>query len=283
VTGTLLLAAVLTVRPAAPSAGQGGLVALTVASDVPLTDLVLVDGERRVPLERDVTGRVFRGLWGVDLDAKPGARALVLESGDGTVHRVVHARVRKGAFPVQKLSVDPKFVEVPPEEVERVKADAERVNAAYRSADATRRWSSFARPLAAEGRNFGARRVYNGKTRSEHSGLDLAAPEGTPVTAAADGRVALAGDLYFSGGTILLDHGGVLFTQYMHLSRIDVKDGDVVTKGAVLGAVGKTGRATGPHLHWGARVGGARVNPEVLLTLPAWPVPAGPGETPGLH
>ena len=102
-------------------------------------------------------------------------------------------------------------------------------------------------------------------TQSFHAGLDLAAAEGTPVAAAGDGRVVLAGDLYFSGGTVLLDHGAGLFTQYFHLSRIDVKEGDAVVKGERLGASGHTGRVTGPHLHWGARLHGARVNPEDLL------------------
>lgn len=271
-----LLVAVLTVAAAPKAIPQGGVAEIRVTSDAPLAGVVLVDGERRVPLERDASGRTFRGLFGVDLDAKPGARDLVFESEGGDARAAVTTRVLKGAFRVQKLSVDPKFVEVPPEERERVKAESERVNAAYRSAEAARRWTAFVRPVAFAGSNFGSRRVYNGKTQSFHTGLDMPAPKGTPVAAAADGRVALAGDLYFSGGTVLLDHGGGLFTQYMHLSRVDVKDGDVVTKGTVVGLAGATGRVTGPHLHWGARWNGARVNPEALLALPTWPAP-------GLH
>lgn len=271
-----LLAAVLSVAAAPKALPQGGIAEIRVASDAPLAGLVLVDGDRRISLERDPSGRKFGGLVGVDLDAKVGPRDLVLESTDGEARLVLPVKVLRGSFRVQKLSVDPKFVEVPPEEIERVKADGVRVSAAYRSAEAGRRWSSFARPVPFEGGNFGSRRVYNGKTQSFHAGLDMPAPAGTPVAAAADGRVALAGDLYFSGGTVLLDHGGGLFTQYMHLSRIDVKDGDVVTKGTVVGLAGATGRVTGPHLHWGARWNGARVNPAALLALPAWPAP-------GLH
>jgi murein DD-endopeptidase MepM/ murein hydrolase activator NlpD len=234
-----------------------------------------VDGEKRIALERDASGRVFRGLVGVDLGEKAGAHEIVLEAGDGGARLVVPLKVRRGRFRVQKLSVDPRYVEVPPAEEERVKAETVRVHAAYESGEAGRRWSSFGRPLKGRSnRNFGARRVYNGKTERIHAGLDMAAAEGTPVGAAADGRVALAGDLYFSGGTVLLDHGGGLFTQYFHLSRVDVKDGDVVKKGTVLGLVGATGRATGPHLHWGAKLHAARVNPEALLRLPAWPLPA---------
>ena len=237
---------------------------------------MLVDGDRRVPLERDASGRKFSGLVGVDLDAKTGLHDFVVEAPDGAARLVLALKVLRGSFRIQKLTVDPKFVEVPPEEKERVKADGERVNAAYRSAEAERRWTAFVRPVAYDGTNFGSRRVYNGKTQSFHAGLDMPAPAGTPVAAAADGRVALAGDLYFSGGTVLLDHGGGLFTQYMHLSRVDVKDGDVVKKGAIVGLAGATGRVTGPHLHWGARWNGARVNPLALLALPARPAP-------GLH
>jgi murein DD-endopeptidase MepM/ murein hydrolase activator NlpD len=272
----LVLAAVLSVVAAPKSIPQGGIAEIRVASDAPLEGLVLVDAERRVPFEREASGLVFRGLFGVDLDAPVGAREIVAEEADGTARLVLPLEVVRGRFRVQKLSVDPKYVEVPKEEEERVKADSARVNAAYRNAEADRRWSSFARPVPFEGRNFGARRVYNGETRSFHAGLDMAAPKGTPVAAAADGRVALAGDLYFSGGSVLLDHGGGLFTQYFHLSRVDVKDGDVVTKGTVLGLVGATGRVTGPHLHWGARWNGARVNPAALLALPA-------RRAPGLH
>jgi len=276
VSASLLLAAVLTATAVPKSLPQGGIAALTVASDAPLSGLTLVEGERRVALERDPSGRTFRGIFGVDLDAATGALEILLEPGDGGAPLVLPVTVLRGHFRVQKLTVDPKYVEVPPEEQERVKEDAARVHAAYAGGEPTRRWTSFARPVAAEGRNFGARRVYNGATKSFHSGLDMAAPAGTRVTAAADGRVALAGDLYFSGGTVLLDHGGGLFTQYFHLSRVDVKDGDVVRKGAVLGLVGATGRVTGPHLHWGARWNGARVNPEALLALPAWPEPPTP-------
>jgi murein DD-endopeptidase MepM/ murein hydrolase activator NlpD len=102
--------------------------------------------------------------------------------------------------------------------------------------------------------------------------VDLAAASGAPVAAPAGAVVALADELYFSGGTVILDHGGGLFTTYFHLSRLDVKTGDRVGAGDALGAVGATGRATGPHLHWGARLNRARVNPLDLLTLPRWPV-----------
>ena len=267
----------LTVTMSPPAPRQGGIVAITVASERPLHALVLVDADARVPLERAEGGTVFRGLLGLDLAAATGVRDLRFEAEGGDAPAAFSLNVKAGRFRVQKLSVDPRFVEVPEEEKERVKADQARVAEAYRRGSSARLSTSFARPVAnaaASNGNFGARRVYNGKTKSFHAGLDLGAKEGTPVQAAGDGRVVLAGDLYFSGGSVLLDHGAGLFTQYFHLSRIDVKEGDFVAKGTRLGAAGHTGRVTGPHLHWGAKLHGARVNPEDLLALPAWPSPA---------
>ena len=264
----------LTVTASSAAPRQGGIVAITVRSERPLDALVLVDGDIRSPLEREADGTVFRGLYGLDLAASTGSRRVLFETPDGATSLAFTLRVAPGHFKVQRLSVDPRYVEVPEEERARVEADQARVAEAYRRGSAVRLWTTFARPVEARSSgNFGARRVYNGKTRSFHAGLDLGAAEGTPVLAAGDGRVVLAGDLYFSGGTVLLDHGAGLFTQYFHLSRIDVKEGEAVVKGARLGASGHTGRVTGPHLHWGARLFGARVDPEGLLKLPAWPLP----------
>ena len=264
----------LTVEASSTAPRQGGVVAITVRSERPLDEVVLVDGDIRSPLEREAGGTVFRGLYGLDLAAPTGPHHVFFETPGGAPSLAFSLRVAPGHFKVQRLSVDPRYVEVPEEERERVKADQARVAEAYRQGSAVRLWTSFARPLQARSSgNFGARRVYNETTRGFHTGLDLGAAEGTPVLAAADGRVVLAGDLYFSGGTVLLDHGAGLFTQYFHLSRIDVKEGDVVAKGERLGASGHTGRVTGPHLHWGARLYGARVDPEELLKLPAWPLP----------
>jgi murein DD-endopeptidase MepM/ murein hydrolase activator NlpD len=147
------------------------------------------------------------------------------------------------------------------------------VAAVWKAPDELRRWTTaFELPVAGvSGGNFGVRRIYNGKERSRHNGVDFRAPTGTPVTAPAPGRVALAEELYFSGGTVILDHGAGLFTSYFHLSRIDVAKGDVVETGKALGAAGATGRVTGPHLHWSARFGAARINPLDLRRLPEWP------------
>ena len=126
----------------------------------------------------------------------------------------------------------------------------------------------FRRPLEAEAAgNFGRRRILNDQPRASHSGEDYSAPAGTPVYAAQRGRVALADELFFSGKTVVLDHGLGLFTFYAHLQSITVEPGQVVEAGALLGRVGSTGRVTAAHLHWAARLNQARVNPRDLVAL----------------
>jgi len=125
-------------------------------------------------------------------------------------------------------------------------------------------------PLPAGGR-FGARRFFNGEPRSPHTGADYSAPAGRPVLAAADGMVALAGDFFFSGKSVFLDHGDGLVTMYFHLSEIAVEEGERVGRGRALGAVGSTGRSTAPHLHFGVRWRGERVDPRMLLDPAAAP------------
>ena len=112
---------------------------------------------------------------------------------------------------------------------------------------------------------FGLKRFFNGQARKPHSGIDIAAPEGAPIKAPADGTIALTGDFFFNGNSVFIDHGQGLISMMCHMSRIDVKEGDVIKQGDLIGAVGKTGRATGPHLHWTVSLNNARVNPKLLL------------------
>jgi hypothetical protein len=178
-------------------------------------------------------------------------------------------RVASRSFPVRKLWVKDEYVIPPPEVEERIRWEAELLETIYGLM--TPRWlgkGNFVLPH--EGRmapNFGERRVYNNVPRATHSGVDITAPLGEPVGAANSGRVVLARNLYFSGQTVVLDHGLGLFTYYCHFSKLTVKRGDQVAKGDVVGLVGSTGRSTGPHLHWGARIRRSRVDPMALLNL----------------
>jgi len=178
--------------------------------------------------------------------------------------------VRKGRFATESLRVENEFVEPNPEQVKRADEERQRLREIFDRVTSERLWNGkFRVPLdgVSTGGNFGKRRILNGKPGSPHGGVDFPAITGTPVHAAQRGRVALAEELFFSGNTVVVDHGLGIYTFYGHLSEIDVKVGDDLETGAVLGKVGATGRVTGPHLHWGLTVERARVNPLQIVRL----------------
>jgi murein DD-endopeptidase MepM/ murein hydrolase activator NlpD len=211
-------------------------------------------------------------LIGLDLGLKPGPYDLEMTVflRDGRAEKLKH-RVLVGDrdFPVKKLWVKEEFVRPPPEVQDRIQREAEILEMVY--SVSSRKWLGeglFERPHPGEMTpNFGEKRIYNNVPRSTHSGVDIAAPYGSPVRASNAGRVVLARDLYFSGKTVIIDHGLGLFTFYCHFSRLQVSRGDMVKKGAVIALAGSTGRSTGPHLHWGVKLLGSRVDPGALLSL----------------
>lgn len=188
---------------------------------------------------------------------------------DGTIERV-SLKIEDRDFPVQRIdgldrSKVSGFTE---EELEKIAADAEKKKAARQTTQAAAGWAGgFDWPAKGPISGvFGSRRILNGEPKTPHSGLDVAAPAGTPVHAPAGGIIRLAEpDMYFEGGLILLDHGQWLESAFMHLSRLDAAPGQHVEKGEVIGAVGGTGRATGPHLHWSVKWMGRLVDPELLV------------------
>lgn len=209
--------------------------------------------------------------WGViPLDAKAGNAPYRLSarrgdgsslSFDGTIDVV------EKTFPEQRLDVESKFVNPPKAELARIEREKKKLDAIYgRRTALPPATAPFVRPVPGEPTSeFGTHRIFNGEPRAPHPGLDLRAATGTPVFAAGAGRVALAESLYYSGGTVIVDHGEGLFTIYAHLSKIEAKVGATVAPGDRLGLSGATGRVTGPHLHWGARVGGTIFDPRGLL------------------
>jgi murein DD-endopeptidase MepM/ murein hydrolase activator NlpD len=186
-----------------------------------------------------------------------------------TLHAARQLLVRRKLFPVRRLHVDPEFVNPPPAALARIEQDARLIRETYAHSVPDRLWTGpFERPVPDEANSrFGSRSVFNGEMRAPHAGADFLSPAGRPVVAPNSGRVVLARDLFFTGNTVIIDHGRQLFSLLAHLSRMDVKEGETIRAGQPLGLVGATGRVTGPHLHWALRVGGARVDPLSALTI----------------
>jgi murein DD-endopeptidase MepM/ murein hydrolase activator NlpD len=218
---------------------------------------------RAWPLYPQGTGR-WRTLVGTDPTTTAGRRALVAEATAENGTRLSARRdvtVTRVAFQRRRITFDrERQTLLTPEIAER---ERRRVAAALRVLHPEPLWSgTFGLPLDARVSSpYGVLSIYQGVVRGFHAGVDFAAAEGAPVRAAADGIVRLAEELPLSGNAVLVDHGLGIVTSYLHLSTIGVRAGQRVAKGAVVGRVGATGLATGPHLHWGLRVHGVRVDP----------------------
>lgn len=223
-------------------------------------------------LENNAIAGLPFALIGLDLNLKPKSYLMKIsvDKKDGSREdiwkRIV---VLAKEFPIKKLWVKEEFVTPPPEVQERIQREAEILEAVYSVPSAE--WlgeGEFVLPFSGEAApNFGERRIYNNLPRSIHTGVDIEAPLGAPICASNSGKVVLASDMYFSGKTVIIDHGLGLFTFYCHFSKIKVKRGEQIKKGEVIGLAGATGRATGPHLHWGVKIFESRVDPFALLSL----------------
>jgi murein DD-endopeptidase MepM/ murein hydrolase activator NlpD len=223
-------------------------------------------GAQKIVLQPRATLDEWSGLVGIDLETKPGRYSMkgTVTFLDGqTAELEQSVEVLPKAFPVQRIQVEEKYVTLDPKAEKRSQEELKKLQGIWRSSSPLKLWHGpFLAPVASQMTSgFGRRRIVNGQPRSPHSGVDLKAATGTPIKAANSGTVVLAEDLYFSGNTVVLDHGLGLYTYYGHCSAMAVKPGDSVARGQVIGAVGATGRVTGPHLHWACRLGEARVNP----------------------
>ncbi|HUU30453.1 MAG TPA: M23 family metallopeptidase [archaeon] len=250
---------------------QGGIVRLDIEAQPPPDTVTGSFRERALPFIHSGQGG-FYTLLGVDMETRPGVYQLQIKlhrkggrKGE-TVRRKL--RVVDAGFPVQELTLPPAQVFPDSAALRRIKREDELRNSKWSKWVQTAFWNRpFVAPIQGEMSRFGHRRILNGVPRSSHSGVDIDAPEGTPVLCPAAGKVILTGDFFFSGKSIYIDHGLGLIGMFFHLSRIDVHEGQLVEQGQLLGAVGSTGRVTGPHLHWGVRWRGSRVNPMSLLKL----------------
>ncbi|MFO7694364.1 MAG: M23 family metallopeptidase [Vicinamibacterales bacterium] len=214
----------------------------------------------------------WHALVGIDLSHKPG-RAMVdvdarLANGS-TLAASLPLTVGAKAFATRQLRVAPEFVTPPPAEQARIERERLLLNRILSAISPRPLWGDgFGRPVdGAVISVFGVRSVFNGEARAPHRGVDFRGATGTPVRAPARGVVVLAEALYFSGSAVVLDHGMGVFSLLGHLSRIDVRPGGLVLRGDVVGAVGATGRVTGPHLHWTLRIGPAAVDPLSVLAI----------------
>ncbi len=268
--------------------GAGALVPLLLAATVHLQPgaarpgdavLVTVRGAQKAPAgtlgTHELTFLEFHGGWqaltGLSVEQKAGALPLSVVLVEGGEKKLVEGTldVLEADFPRRELSVGKRFLSPSKKE----QAWAARDTRAFAEA-----FDVDSLPFAFSGRfawprppvvtaPFGDLRLMNGKKKSQHFGTDLDGNTGDPVYAAQDGEVVMVRECFSSGNTVLLHHGGRLFTAYFHLSGFEVKEGQAVRRGAMLGRVGKTGRVTGPHLHWGAKVDGRWVDPASLLGL----------------
>ena len=280
-----LLAAIFSFVPSAWAAGAGEAgrikwprsieIAQGELVEVKITgaDLAAVEGrwgQEKIYFYPDGNGS-FSALFGADVEAKATVSKfslkVVRQSGQER-QTELPVKVKAKTFRTESFSVAPSFDQMTPEALEDIRREQSAFARAFESSTPERLWEApFVRPVPheASASSFGSRRIINGTARAPHSGTDLSAPAGAEVAAANHGRVVLVGNFFFAGGSVVLDHGGGLFTMYFHLSEFRVEEGAMVKKGDVIGLSGATGRVTGPHLHWGARLANARIEPFELL------------------
>lgn len=249
------------------SPGQGEPVLVELSASPPLDNAVFLWKGREYPLKETGPGKLL-GLIGVDLLEPPGRLPLsVRGSRGGLVLRFeAEVTVRKSEFPIQEITLPEGMAVFDNATLERIRVEAERL-ANILAAVSPPSWEAPFCPPVQDFRpkGFGSRRVINGEPRAPHAGVDVHLPAGTPVAAVAAGTVAFAGEQFFGGRSVVIDHGGGVFSIYYHLRDYRVSEGARVARGETIGAVGSTGRSTGPHLHFSVRAAGGRVDPSRLF------------------
>lgn len=248
---------------------NGGVTLLRWQGETPSVAVARCNG-RLYHLRPTPTG--FAALVGTDVELAPGSypvEAVVVDRrGEAEFFRL-RLEVRQAARPQERLTLPPaKVTPGDPAVLRRIEAEQAMLAELFARHDSPPLWEGFTLPVADPvGSLFGLRRILNGQPKAPHAGVDFRSAAGSPVQAAARGRVAFAGDLFYTGQTVILDHGEGLFSLYAHLHSIDCGPGEQIEAGAILGRVGSTGRSTGPHLHWGVKLRGDRVDPLALTGL----------------
>ena len=258
----------LTLALPAGGARQGDVVAVRVTVPRDATG-VTVHAFQTTWLAYREDATTWRALVGIDLDRRPGIYDVVAAVASPAASATRPLTVVARRFRTRTLTVAPDYVNPSPELMARITADAAFLTAAYARSTDTPAWSDgFIRPVPGPANSsFGTRSVFNGEKRNPHAGTDFLSGTGTPIHAPAGGRIVAARELFFTGNTVIIDHGLGVSSMLAHLSRLDVREGDTVDTGMIVGLVGATGRVTGPHLHWALRIGDARVDPLSALAL----------------
>jgi murein DD-endopeptidase MepM/ murein hydrolase activator NlpD len=228
--------------------------------------------EHELFFSSDAKGKIWDGIAGASLETRAGIYSIQLKGVTATGKEISFqqpVKVAKGKYHSIAASVPKQYTEPSAEQLKKIDEDKATKERAFAHVTPAREWNGeFQPPVKAQISDvFGTSRTFNGKTQSVHQGLDYAVPEGTPVAALNSGTVLLAQSLFFEGNCVVLDHGQGLLTLYLHLSKIEVKEGDRIKSGEKIGLSGGTGRATGPHLHVAVRWQGVYLNPATLLGL----------------
>jgi murein DD-endopeptidase MepM/ murein hydrolase activator NlpD len=225
--------------------------------------------KKEIALVYSDTNAAWQGFLAADLNQKKGAYKALIRIASSGFEKTFNIRVIDKDYGVRNLTLPKEKVDLDAESLKRVKVEAAVVNALWSAQEPLPAWKGiFLMPVEGDVvGTFGKRSVINSMERSPHTGIDQKGDAGTPVRAINNGRVVLIADHFFTGNTLFLDHGGGIISMYFHLDKVLVNDGDIINKGQTIGLVGATGRVTGPHLHWGIRVNGARVNPLTLVGL----------------
>lgn len=259
---TLLVFSSIALAAPKESRVPGGIAILPLPANLPSDTSIRYQG-KPVFVETLSNGE-RRAIVGIPLDAEAGEVTLDISGA-----AAIPFQIGKKEYAVQHITLPTnKHVTPVKEDLERYEREAKEQQAVYTSFNAgATQWPRFIQPVkGTPNDSFGKRRFFNNEPRAPHSGMDIAAPEGAPVKAPADGVVIQTGDYFFNGRTVLIDHGQGLITMLCHLSKINAKMGDRVKAGDIVGLVGKTGRATGPHLHWTMSLNNARIDPALLLS-----------------